>query len=219
MEVTFSTVRGLMTGQLAHAARPGADAHQAAHLSRRQGPPRSAHLGPQGLHHEHHDVQQFAGAGDVLGALTAGEQAIVADAVEACGQHVHEKAADELVGGERHHLIAFAPFEPVVLPLEGDALVIEREQAAVGDGDPVGVAGEIAQHLLRTAEGALAIDHPLFAVQRPQIRGERLRIDQPGMLAEELQLTGLISGTELVQEQPAEQLREHGYRQEEARPA
>src|ERR1700722_17262853 len=113
----------------------------------------------------------------------------------------------------------FAPFEPVVLPLEGDALVIEREQAAVGDGDPVGVAGEIAQHLLRTAEGALAIDHPLFAVQRPQIRGERLRIDQPGMLAEELQLTGLISGTELVQEQPAEQLREHGYRQEEARPA
>src|ERR1700720_3593065 len=122
--------------------------------------------------------------------------------MEACRQHVHEKAADELVSGERHHLIAFAPFEPVVLPLEGDALVIEREQAAVGDGDPVGVAGEIAQHLLRTAEGALAIDHPLFAVQRPQIRGERLRIDQPGMLAEELQLTGLISGTELVQNNP-----------------
>ena len=83
----------------------------------------------------------------------------------------------------------------------------------------MGVAGEIAQHLLRTAEGALAIDHPLFAVQRPQIRGERLRIDQSGMLAEEPQLTGLISGTDLVQEQPAEQLREHGYRQEEARPA
>ena len=36
--------------------------------------------------------EQFAGAGDVLGAVAAGEQAIVADAVEARGQHVHEKA-------------------------------------------------------------------------------------------------------------------------------
>ena len=38
--------------------------------------------------------EQFAGARDVLGALAAGEQAIGADAMEACGQHVHEKAAD-----------------------------------------------------------------------------------------------------------------------------
>jgi hypothetical protein len=35
--------------------------------------------------------EQFAGARDVLGALAAGEQAIGADAMEACGQHVHEK--------------------------------------------------------------------------------------------------------------------------------
>ena len=40
--------------------------------------------------------EQLARAGDVLGALAAGEQAIVADAMEACGQHVDEKAADEL---------------------------------------------------------------------------------------------------------------------------
>jgi hypothetical protein len=40
----------------------------------------------------------------------------MADAMEACGQHVHEKAADELVGGERHHLVALATFKPVVLP-------------------------------------------------------------------------------------------------------
>ena len=75
--------------------------------------------------------EQFAGAGDVLGAFAAGEQAIVADAVEACGEHVHEKAADELVGGERHHLVTLATFEPVVLPLEGDALVIACDQAAI----------------------------------------------------------------------------------------
>jgi hypothetical protein len=49
---------------------------------------------------------------------------IVADAVEACGQHVHEKAANELMGGERHHLVAVGAFDPVILPLEGDAFLI-----------------------------------------------------------------------------------------------
>jgi hypothetical protein len=53
-------------------------------------------------------------AGDVVGPLAAGEQAIVADAMEARGQHVHEKAADKLVCRERHALVALAPFEPVV---------------------------------------------------------------------------------------------------------
>jgi hypothetical protein len=53
---------GLMPRQIAHAARARADAHQAAHLRRRQRPPRTAHLGAERLHHEHHDVQQFAGS-------------------------------------------------------------------------------------------------------------------------------------------------------------
>ena len=39
------------------------------------------------------------------------------------------------------------------------------------------------------------------------------------MIAEELQLAGLVSGDELLQEQPAEQAREHAHREEEARPA
>jgi hypothetical protein len=83
----------------------------------------------------------------------------------------------------------------------------------------MGVAGEISQDFLRAAEWALAIDQPLCVAQWLEIRSECLRIDKPGMLAEELQLTGLISGAELVQEQPAEQFREHAHRQEEARPA
>ena len=75
--------------------------------------------------------EQFAGAGDVVSALAAGEQAIVADAVEACGQDVDEKAADELVGGERHQLVAVWTFDPVILPLEGYAFLIACDQAAI----------------------------------------------------------------------------------------
>ena len=41
----------------------------------------------------------------------AGEEAVVADAVEAARQHVEEKAADELVGVERHGLEPVAAFD------------------------------------------------------------------------------------------------------------
>ena len=51
-------------------------------------------------------TEQLAGASDVGGAVTIGEQAIVADAVEPLGQHVQEEAPDELVRGERHRLPA-----------------------------------------------------------------------------------------------------------------
>ena len=43
------------------------------------------------------DCQKLARLRDVLGARAAGEQAVVADAVEALRQHVEQEAADELV--------------------------------------------------------------------------------------------------------------------------
>ena len=70
-------------------------------------------------------VEQLAGSGDVVGAPAIGEETVVADAMEAAGQHVDEEAADELVDGERHHLGPLAPLGAVVLPLEGDAGVVE----------------------------------------------------------------------------------------------
>ena len=56
----------------------------------------SGSRGFDGINGQYWQCEQSAGAVDVLGAFAAGEQAIVADAVEACGQHVQEKAADEL---------------------------------------------------------------------------------------------------------------------------
>ena len=41
--------------------------------------------------------QEFARSRDRLGTVRAGEQAVVADAMEALGQYVDEKPADELV--------------------------------------------------------------------------------------------------------------------------
>src|ERR1051325_4553160 len=73
--------------------------------------------------------EQLAHSRKVVGAGGAGEQAVVADALEAVGQHVDEEAADELVYCERHALVAIATLGPIVLSLEGDAVAVEGDQA------------------------------------------------------------------------------------------
>ena len=47
------------------------------------------------------DVEQPTRLGDVVGASGVGEEAVVADAMEAVGQDVDQEAADELVDGAR----------------------------------------------------------------------------------------------------------------------
>src|SRR5262249_20251266 len=74
---------------------------------------------------------QLTGAREVFGTLTAGEQGIVAGAVEGRPQHVDQEPANELVRRKCHHLVTRGTAEPVVLPLEGDAVVIACDQAAV----------------------------------------------------------------------------------------
>src|SRR5260370_7550753 len=60
--------------------------------------------------------EQFAGARDVGRAMAIGEQSIVTDAMHALGQHMHEEAADELVGSQRHALLPPPPSPPPSLP-------------------------------------------------------------------------------------------------------
>ena len=45
--------------------------------------------------------------------------------MKSVGHDVNQKAADELVGVERHKLVAGVAFGPVMLPFEGHALAIE----------------------------------------------------------------------------------------------
>ena len=95
---------------------------------------------------------------------------------------------------------------PLVFPFEGDALVGARDQAAVGDGNAVGLTAEIGEHRLGSGEGALGIDHPIDVAQRAEIIGEVSGIGKMAMSAEELQVSGLMGGDELLQKHPAEQL-------------
>jgi hypothetical protein len=48
---------------------------------------------------------------------------------------MHQEAADELACIERHHpVVSLGAIKAIILPREGDALVVGRDQAAVGDG-------------------------------------------------------------------------------------
>jgi len=76
----------------------------------------------------------------------------------------------------------------------------------VGDGDAVGVAGEITQDMLWAAEGRLEVNHPLLSEQRTQEGSEGL------LLAKGLESTGesqlrvplFQTGNELSAEDAAE---------------
>ena len=92
--------------------------------------------------------KQLTGARDVVGAGAFGEQAVVADAVQAFWQHVDEEAADELEGPERDLLVSIATLDAIILPLERDAALVKGDQATVGDGDAVGVTRQISDYTI-----------------------------------------------------------------------
>ncbi len=127
--------------------------------------------------------QQVPTKGDVVAAAAIGEEAVIANAMKAVRQGMQKKAADELVGIERHHLgLAVLP---IILPGEADLVVGERDQPAVGDGNAVGVAAEIGQHLFGTTERWLGIDDPFDAPELIEPGCEGRGLGKTGEIAEE----------------------------------
>src|ERR1700746_2731246 len=89
-------------------------------------------------------------------------------------EHGEQEAPDELVGAECHRAVPRLPVAAVVFVAEGHAALVERNEATVGDGDPMGVAGEIGKHRLWPGEGRLGVDEPLLPLERYQMCVEGL---------------------------------------------
>jgi hypothetical protein len=103
--------------------------------------------------HCHWRGDQFSGARNVGLAGGAGEQSVVADAMEPLGQNVEQEAPDELAGRERHRAKPLPVVAAVVLAAEGYAALVKADQAAVLNGNAVGVPGEIGEHRFGPGEG------------------------------------------------------------------
>ena len=99
-------------------------------------------------------------------ASTVGEDAEVADTNQAFGQNVKKESAQELMGGNGHDLL-FAAMS-IVSPTERDALVLEGYEPMVGDGDAMGVAGQIVENVFGAAEGRLGVDDPVLLAEFPE---------------------------------------------------
>ena len=51
-------------------------------------------------------------------------------------------------------------------------IVLKGYEPMVGDGDAMGIAGQVVEDMFRTAERWLGIDHPVLAEQLPEEVGE-----------------------------------------------
>jgi len=78
----------------------------------------------------------------------------------------------------------------IVLPMEGDLILVHSDEPLIGNGHAMGVAAEIGQRLSRAAERRFGIDHPFGLAQRFQVGGEGFWLPQMCQLAEPLP-TGL----------------------------
>ena len=72
--------------------------------------------------------------------------------VKPVGQDMDQKAANKLVGVERHQLVASVELGPVILPFERHALAIKGDEPAVRNSNPVGVAGQVDLRLWRVQD-------------------------------------------------------------------
>jgi len=84
--------------------------------------------------------QQPTSQGDIVGAVAIGEETVMPDMVEAFGEDVDEEAPDEFMDRQVHGFVAIGAFGSIILPGEGDGLIVDADQPAVGDRDPMGIA-------------------------------------------------------------------------------
>src|SRR5262244_2717509 len=140
----------------------------------------------------------------------------MADAMKPVWQNVEQEAADKLVGTEGHCAVPRLPVAAVVLVAEGHAALVESNEPAVGDGDAMGVAGEIGKHCFWPGEGRLGVDEPVLSLERREMRSEGLTTTPLLDLAKEREPTRRVGVGERRSEEPPEQAGKHAHRQQEA---
>lgn len=129
----------------------------------------------------------------------------MSDAVEAFWQDVEQKAADECSCCERHGGVTFRSILAIVFAAEGDGLGVGMDQPAVGDGDAVGIAGELGEHGFGPSEGRLGVDHPFGLPQWREPGVEGLPVGETGVVAMECKLPVAVGLCQHLQEPSAEQ--------------
>ncbi len=148
------------------------------------------------------------------GAPSVGENTEVADADEALREQVKQEATEKLIARDGHHFLLIVVGG--VAPAEGDLAVRQCDQAMVGDGDAVGIAAEILQDVIGSAEGWFGVDDPIFAEQRTQPGSEELGMGEGCEFSGKGQLTVLEGRLQAGDELATKHAPQYGDGKEEA---
>jgi len=127
---------------------------------------------------------------------------------------MQEEPAKELLATEHHRSLLSVP--GVVLPPKGYLALRHVDNPVVGNGNAMGVSGQVMKNVFGPSEGGFGIDHPVVTEKRSKERAEGLLLGQEaeGSRKGELSLpTGVLqSSDEFATKHPAEHLN----RQEES---
>ena len=154
------------------------------------------------------------------GAVAVGEQSIVADAMEALGQHVHQKAPDELVGWRASWSYSESAPRSGNPSTERDAGRRRRRSAGCWRWRRGGCSA--TDRRARPVARRTAPWHRPPTRSCAAARGRRRRLAARRARAwspKNARRPAWWAASELAQEQSPEQAREHPHRQEEAGPA
>lgn len=147
-------------------------------------------------------MEQLTHARELLAAIGFGQETVVPNAVEAVGQDVEEKAANELVRGEPHDAALAAA--AIVLVTKRHFRVGDGDEPGVADRRPIRGARQISQHPLGPAEGRLGVDDERAVSKRANVLAEDGELSEAGKVAEEAEFATLERGLEPIEEQPTE---------------
>ena len=122
---------------------------------------------------------------------------------------MEQKSPDELVCREGHGFLLIVV--AVVSPFKSHLAIFDVDEPMIGKGHPVRVAADIVHHLLWPGERWLGVDDPFHISYQIEMAVESLRILECLKRSEEPQLAGAEGLLQILQEQSAEQPREHLY--------
>jgi len=104
-----------------------------------------------------------------------------------------------------------------VPPTKGNLAVGQSDEAVVGDGDTMGIATEILQDILGSAEGWFGVDDPISAEERTQPGGVELGMGERREFSGHVQLTALEGRLQTSDELATKHAPQYGDGKEEAR--
>ena len=134
--------------------------------------------------------------------------------MEAARQDMEQEASDELVGRQRHDLLAIRAVTTVVLVPEGDVALIEGDQPSVRDRDPMRVSRQIGEDRLRPGKWRLGVDYPGLSPNRIEMPQESASVGQVRHRSEKGKPARIVQRHQPSEEQATEQLSEHAHRME-----